>query len=102
MAEPLPDSEDAPATTASTADNGPPRTFTLLVVSPSPEVTNPLRLEQLPLEMTVKQLKAKIRDSVSTRPDDAAQRLIHRGRMLRREDETMLEVFGQQTVGLNS
>ncbi len=73
-------------------------TFTLQVVSPSVGVTRPLSFPQLPAATTVKQLKDKIRESLPMRPSDDNQRLIHRGRLLAREDETMLEIFGQDTV----
>jgi hypothetical protein len=74
------------------------RTFTLQVVSPSVGVTGPLFFPQLPSGTTVKQLKEKIRESLPIRPSDDHQRLIHRGRLLAKEDETMSEIFGQETV----
>jgi hypothetical protein len=75
-----------------------PLSFTLVVVSPSVGVNNPLTFPHLPATTTVKQLKAKIRDALPSKPVDESQRLIHRGRMLGREVETMLEIFGQETV----
>jgi hypothetical protein len=79
-------------------EGGSSGTFTLQVVSPSVGVTGPLSFPQLPIGTTVKQLKEKIRESLSMRPSDDHQRLIHRGRLLAREDETMSEIFGQETV----
>lgn len=73
-------------------------TFTLQVVSPSVGVTGPLSFSQLPSGTTVKQLKEKIRESLPMRPSDDHQRLIHRGRLLAKENETMSEIFGQETV----
>jgi hypothetical protein len=73
-------------------------TFTLQVVSPSVGVTGPLSFPQLPPGTTVKQLKEKIRESLPMRPSDDHQRLIHRGRLLAKENETMSEIFGQETV----
>ncbi len=75
-----------------------PLAFTLQVVSPSVGVSRPLSFPQLPATTTIKQLKAKIRDALPSEPRDDCQRLIHRGRMLARETETMLEVFGQEEV----
>lgn len=75
-----------------------PLTFTLQIISPSIGVTGPLSFPLLPATTTVKQLKAKIRDALLSKPADDSQRLIHRGRMLARETETMLEIFGQDTV----
>lgn len=72
--------------------------FNLRVVSPSVGVSGPLSFPQLSTGTTVKQLKEKIRESLSMRPSDEHQRLIHRGRLLAREDETMLDIFGQDMV----
>jgi len=76
--------------------------FTLQIISPSIGVTGPLSFPLLPATTTVKQLKAKIRDALPSKPVDESQRLIHRGRMLARETETMLEIFGQETVTASS
>lgn len=73
-------------------------TFTLQVLSPSAGVSGPLSFPQLPSGTTVKQLKEKIRESLPMRPADDHQRLIHQGRLLAKEDETMLEIFGQEKV----
>ncbi|APA10478.1 hypothetical protein SS1G_07012 [Sclerotinia sclerotiorum 1980 UF-70] len=73
-------------------------TFTLSIVSPSTEVASPLTFPQLLPSTTVQELKAKIRDVVQSKPTDSAQRLIHRGRMLERGSQTMLEIFGQESL----
>jgi hypothetical protein len=72
--------------------------FHLQVVSPSAGVNGPLSFRQLPVDTTVKQLKEKIREALPMRPSDDLQRLIHRGRLLARENETMSDIFGQETV----
>jgi hypothetical protein len=72
--------------------------FTLIIVSPSTGVTSPLTFTQLPAVTTVSQLKAKIRDALPSKPLNEGQRLIHRGRLLARETESMLEIFGEETV----
>jgi hypothetical protein len=72
--------------------------FNLKVVSPSTGVNGPLSFPQLPIGTTVKQLKEKIREALPIRPSDDLQRLIHHGRLLAREDETMSEVFRQENV----
>ncbi|KAI0434729.1 hypothetical protein F5Y09DRAFT_337396 [Xylaria sp. FL1042] len=74
-----------------------PSQFTLQVLSPSVNVPQPLVLE-LPVATTVQQLKERIRSSISTKPPDDAQRLIHRGRLLIRDSETMLELFGEELL----
>ncbi|KAB8297044.1 hypothetical protein EYC80_002441 [Monilinia laxa] len=62
------------------------------------KVASPLTFPQLLATTTVEELKAKIRDVVESKPTDSAQRLIHRGRMLERGSQTMLEVFGQESL----
>ncbi len=79
--------------------DSPSNTFTLHVVSPSAGVGSPLTFLELPFETTVKQLKERIRNSLPIRPSDDDQRLIYRGRLLSGEDETMLAIFGIETVG---
>jgi hypothetical protein len=73
-------------------------TFTLHVLSPSFGVPQPLALRSIPATATVQQLKERIRDSLDAKPTDQAQRLIHRGRLLAQDSETMLEVFGKEAL----
>jgi hypothetical protein len=75
-----------------------PLSFTLIVVSPSVGAASRLSFPHLPATTTIKELKAKIRDVLESKPPDENQRLIHRGRMLARETETMLDIFGKETV----
>ncbi|KAI1438218.1 hypothetical protein GGR50DRAFT_640468 [Xylaria sp. CBS 124048] len=75
-----------------------PSQFTLQILSLSDNVPQPLVFENLPVTTTVQELKERIRDCVSTNPPNDAQRLIHRGRLLVREAETMLELFGQDPL----
>lgn len=72
--------------------------FTLVVVSPSVGVPGPLTFSQLPITTSVRELKAKLRNTLPSKPADESQRLIHRGRMLARDTETMVEIFGRETV----
>ncbi|KAH8166660.1 hypothetical protein CIB48_g1535 [Xylaria polymorpha] len=82
----------SPAATAMATED--PGQFTLQILSPSMNVPQPLFLT-LPVTTTVQQLKERIRGCVGTKPPDDAQRLIHRGRLLARDSETMLELFGE-------
>ncbi|KAI2609264.1 hypothetical protein GGR54DRAFT_382576 [Hypoxylon sp. NC1633] len=84
-----------PATSQAGADDN---TFSLQIISPSIGIPQPLALQDVPIDTTVKQLKERIRDAVSLKPSDQAQRLIHRGRLLARDNETMTEVFGQEAL----
>ncbi|KAI0525348.1 hypothetical protein F5B22DRAFT_589534 [Xylaria bambusicola] len=86
---------DPTASTASEAIEA--SQFTLQVLSPSLNVPQPLFLE-LPVTTTIKQLRERIRSSIATKPPDNAQRLIHRGRLLTRDSETMLELFGEEQL----
>ena len=72
--------------------------FTLVVISPSNGVNGPLHFPNVAATTTVKDVKAKIRERIPSKPTDDGQRLIHHGRLLARETETMLEVFGQESV----
>lgn len=81
----------APASTGSPA-------FTLQIISPSVAVPQPLNFTGLPVNTSVRQLKERIRDAIDAKPGAQAQRLIHRGRLLARDDDTMLEVFGEEAV----
>lgn len=96
--------EPAATTSAITGTDAPtreeeapePLNFTLQVISN----VDPLNLtfSHLPATTTIKQLKAKIREVLPSKPVDEHQRLIYRGRLLSRETDTMLDVFGQETV----
>ncbi len=91
----IPSGSDAPSIEEERPE---PLAFTLHVVSPSAGVSSPLTFTRLLATTTVNELKAKIRDALPSKPGDESQRLIHRGRMLGKETETMLEIFGRETV----
>ena len=82
------------------AATGEPLVVNLHIVSPSMGVTTPLNFHALPATTTVRELKAKIRDTLPMRPMDDHQRLIHRGRLITRENDTLQDVFGVETVRL--
>ncbi|KAI0205261.1 hypothetical protein F4808DRAFT_278706 [Astrocystis sublimbata] len=86
----------SPASPAAAAGEQPEK-FTLQIVSPSAHVAQPLTMA-LPITTTVQQLKALIRSCVDTCPPDEAQRLIYRGRLLSRESQTMVELFGDESL----
>ncbi|POS88059.1 hypothetical protein EPUL_000480, partial [Erysiphe pulchra] len=72
--------------------------FSLQIVSPSAGVPKSLDFHDLPVTTQVKDLKKLIRDTLCCRPPDDLQRLIHHGRMLTRETETMSEIFGEEAL----
>jgi hypothetical protein len=79
-----------------------PSGVNLQVVSPSASVSRPLVFPGLPASTTIRQLKEKIRDAVASRPSDDQQRLIHRGRLLARDDETLESILGAEAVSWTS
>ncbi|PHH87278.1 hypothetical protein CDD83_9078 [Cordyceps sp. RAO-2017] len=70
----------------------------LQIVSPSVGVNRPLLFPDLPATMTIKRLKDKIRQTLPLRPSDENQRLIHRGRALVRESDSLLDIFGADVL----
>jgi hypothetical protein len=74
------------------------QTITVQVLSPSVGVNRPLLFPSLVASTTVKQLKDKIRQSLPLRPADDHQRLIHRGRAVVRESDTLADIFGPDAV----
>jgi hypothetical protein len=90
--------ETAPSSSSMPSEDVPPLTVNLQVVSPSVGVNGPLSFPQLDSATTVRQLKQKIRDVLPMKPADDHQRLIHRGRLLARDGETLQDVFGAEVV----
>ncbi|KAM0199530.1 hypothetical protein ACHAPI_003293 [Fusarium lateritium] len=74
------------------------QTITVQVLSPSVGVNRPLLFPSLATSTTVKQLKDKIRQSLPLRPADDHQRLIHRGRAIVRESDTLVDIFGPDAI----
>jgi hypothetical protein len=78
-------------------DDAPP-TVNLQIVSPSAGVGS-LRFPDLAATTTVRQLRTRIRETLPWRPTDDQQRLIHRGRLLARDTDTLQDIFGEEAVG---
>ncbi|KAL2061158.1 hypothetical protein VTL71DRAFT_7431, partial [Oculimacula yallundae] len=91
---PMVSSPDVPAVTTEALG---PLSCTLNVMSTSVEVPGPLSFQALPASLTVKQLKRRIRDVLTSEPPDEDQRFVYYGRTLG-ESETMLEIFGQPAL----
>ncbi|KAF9775038.1 hypothetical protein IL306_006863 [Fusarium sp. DS 682] len=88
--------DDGPSNaSASTTDQ---QTVNLQVLSPSVGVNRPLLFPNLPANTTIKQLKDKIRQTLPLRPPDDHQRLIHRGRAIVRESDTLVDIFGADVI----
>ena len=74
-----------------------PLVVNLQIVSPSVGV-GILRFPDLPATTTVQQLRENIREALPSRPADDHQRLIHRGRLMARDTDTLQDIFGEETV----
>lgn len=86
--------ESSPASGSSTDQ----LTVNLQVLSPSVGVNRPLLFPGIAASTTVKQLKEKIRQTLPLRPADENQRLIHRGRAIVKETDSLLDIFGAEAV----
>jgi len=77
----------------------PPLSVNLQIISPSAGVPT-LSFPSLPASMTVRQLRETIQEALPSRPADDRQRLIHRGRLLTSDTDTLHDVFGEDLVRL--
>ena len=93
-----PPQADSAASSSINASN-PASTMLVHVLSPSTEIPNQLSFPSLLPSTTVGQLKELIQNAVPTRPAPDRQRLIHRGRMLAKDTDTMADIFGPTAVG---
>lgn len=87
---------DAPNEAA--AANAGDLAVTLQLISPSVTVTRPLIFPDLAPTTTIKQIKEKVREILPTQPPYDHQRLIHRGRALIRDTDTLLDILGEDAV----
>ncbi len=73
-------------------------TVNLKILSPSPELEAGVSFAHLPAATTVKELRARIRDAVPSKPATERMRLIYRGRVVANDADTLLQVFGADCV----
>lgn len=90
--------EDAPSSSNAPFPGENPPTVNISIISPSLAVNAPLNFTGLPASTTVGQLKEKIREALDAKPANEQQRLIHQGKLLNRESETLLDIFGEQKL----
>ena len=74
----------------------------LRILSPSFELDRELYFPCLPISTTIAQLKDRIQKSIPSSPKAYRQRLIFRGRVVMKDDATLLDVFGKDTVSYSS
>ncbi|KAH0565293.1 hypothetical protein GP486_001313 [Trichoglossum hirsutum] len=72
--------------------------ISISILSPSAELPHQLVFPCVSIASTVGDLKRRIRDAVPSKPELERLRLIHRGRMLSRDTDTMLDVFGPTAI----
>lgn len=89
--------DQQPANSSAGPQEDAPLAVNLHIVSPSAGVGN-LRFPGLPATTTIQQLRERIRESLPSRPADDHQRLIHRGRLLARDTDTLQNIFGEDAV----
>jgi hypothetical protein len=77
-----------------------PTAINLKVLSPSAEVQGDINLSDIPASTTVKDLRLRIQNEISTRPATDRMRLIYRGRVVGNESDTLIDVFGEEAVSL--
>lgn len=59
-----------------------------------------LSFARTPAATTLRQLKAKVREGLPSRPSDEQIRFIYRGHLLQRDTDTLLDVFTEQVVSV--
>lgn len=79
-----------------------PRTIEVKVLSQLSEPDGTLVLSSLPVTTSVAALKTLISQSLASKPPPDRQRLIHRGRVMAREADTLEDVFGSDNVRQSS
>ena len=78
------------------------RLINVKVLSQLPEPDGLIHFENLPVTTTVGELKVKVRDHAASKPAVEDQRFIYRGRLMARENDTLMDVFGRDAVCLHS
>jgi hypothetical protein len=93
-------SNEAPAATAAAGDEGDTssRTVTLHILCPSQPIPGRFTLNDLPLETTIGELRARITQFLPSQPPPATQRLIYRGRPLTNDSQMLSEILGSVEV----
>lgn len=84
------------------ASRSPPRTVEVKVLSQLSGPDGTLILPSLPVTTSIAALKTLISQSLASKPPPDRQRLIHRGRVMAREADTLEDVFGSDNVRQSS
>ncbi|KAI4752084.1 hypothetical protein E4T51_14735 [Aureobasidium sp. EXF-12344] len=76
----------------------PARTLSLRILSPAVEVPHGLDMANVPVDTTIGTLKSKLTDLLPSNPTPDRMRLIHFGRLLANDNDTLLQLFGEAAI----
>ncbi|KAG9744885.1 hypothetical protein KCU59_g5775, partial [Aureobasidium melanogenum] len=76
----------------------PTRTLSLRILSPAVELGQGLDMADVPIDTTIGALKSKLTDMLPSNPTPDRMRLIHYGRLLANDDETLGHLFGEAAI----
>ncbi|KAG9514876.1 hypothetical protein KCU93_g9661, partial [Aureobasidium melanogenum] len=76
----------------------PTRTLSLRILSPAVELGQGLDMADVPIDTTIGALKSKLTDMLPSNPTPDRMRLIHYGRLLANDDETLGHLFGEAAM----
>jgi hypothetical protein len=75
-----------------------PVPINLKVLSPSTDVKGDIYIPDIPASTTVKELRLRLQDEIEGRPATERMRLIYRGRVIAKETDKLVDVFGLENV----
>ncbi|KAK6002854.1 hypothetical protein QM012_001604 [Aureobasidium pullulans] len=76
----------------------PTRTLSLRILSPAVELSQGLDMNDVPIDTTIAALKSRLTDLLPSNPTPDRMRLIHFGRLLANDDETLAHLFGEAAI----
>jgi hypothetical protein len=75
-----------------------PVPINLKVLSPSTDVKGDIYIPDIPASTTVQELRLRLQDQIEGRPATERMRLIYRGRVIAKETDRLVDVFGLENV----
>ena len=76
----------------------PARTLSLRILSPAVELSHGLDMADVPVDTTIGSLKSKLTDLLPSNPTPDRMRLIHFGRLLANDNDTLAQIFGEAAI----
>lgn len=76
----------------------PARTLSLRILSPAVELSHGLDMADVPVDTTIGSLKSRLTDLLPSNPTPDRMRLIHFGRLLANDNDTLAHVFGEAAI----